>query len=127
MYNKLVKLPDGTESYLTIDEIVNVLNHAKKEFYIYSYRYPYMCVHIANAIKDIFNAVIFPSEIIKYIPKFNPIYLDAKRIHRDFNPYSSRWWDTMDIKSRNIAFNKLIKYYTNLSKTQIKEENNNNI
>lgn len=25
MYNKLVKLPDGTKSYLTIDEILEIL------------------------------------------------------------------------------------------------------
>lgn len=40
--------------------------------------------------------------------------------------YNKFWWDTNDISSRRIAIRKLIDYYTILSKTQIKEENNSN-
>ena len=58
--------------------------------------------------------------IIRYIPEFNPTFLEAYLKKLDsgaYVAYDSYWWNLHDSESRLYAFDKLISIYEHSNKT----------
>lgn len=65
-------------------------------------KHDFLCLAF-NEVNDKYFA---GSEVAKYIPEFNPIFLTGEE-----KPHFNAWWPTYDRKSRIEALDKLIAIY----------------
>lgn len=86
--------------YWELKRILSDIKKAKKVFI--SGKHNYLCLAFAEVNVRYFVG----SDIAKYIPEFNPIFLTG--IDR---PYGHAWWLTWDSISRIAALDKLITIY----------------
>ena len=86
--------------YWELRRILSDIKEVKK--LILNGRYDHLCTAFA-AVNDRY---FIGSDIAKYIPEFNPVFLTGKA-----KPYAHAWWLTHDRKSRIEALDKLIAIY----------------
>ena len=86
--------------YWELKRILSDIKEAKK--LILNKKHDYLCMAFA-AVNDRYYA---GSEVTKYIPEFNPVFLTGKE-----NFYGHAWWPTHDKASRIEALDKLIAIY----------------
>ena len=86
--------------YWKLRRILSDIKEAKK--LILSGRHDFLCLAFAGVNDRYFIC----SDIAKYIPEFNPIFLTGTCW-----PYGHAWWPTHDKASRIEALDKLIAIY----------------
>lgn len=86
--------------YGELKRILSDIKEAKK--LIINGRRNYLCL----AFAEVDDRYFCGSEITKYIPEFNPIFLTGEE-----HPYDNAWWPTYDKASRIEALDKLIAIY----------------
>lgn len=86
--------------YWELKRILSDIKEAKK--LILDGRHDVLCFAFAE-VNDRYYA---GSEVTKYIPEFNPVFLAGKGKF-----YTEAWWPTCDRKSRIEALDKLIAIY----------------
>ena len=86
--------------YWELKRILSDIKMAKKVFI--NGRHDFLCFAFAEVNKR-YNA---GSEVAKYIPEFNPIFLTGIG-----QPYYHAWWPTHDKTSRIVALDTLIAIY----------------
>lgn len=86
--------------YWELKRILSDIKEAKK--LIINGRHDFLCF----AFAEVNDRYFVGSEITKYIPEFNPIFLTGEAAF-----YSHAWWPNGDRKSRIEALDKLIAIY----------------
>lgn len=86
--------------YWELKRILSDIKEAKK--LILNGRQNCLCYAFAHVSDRYFVG----SEVVKYIPEFNPVFLTGEG-----KPYGEVWWPSVDRKSRIEALDKLIVIY----------------
>lgn len=86
--------------YWELKRILSDIKEAKK--LILNGRHNYLC----HAFGQVSDRYYVGSEVAKYIPEFNPVFLTGEA-----KSYGSAWWPNHDTKPRIEALDKLIAIY----------------